>query len=66
MNYSENSTKAHKETKEYDIAFIGSGIANSFIILGMLKNLEVLTLNAPIKIALVEKEGQFHTGIPYG
>ncbi|MBT8304344.1 MAG: FAD/NAD(P)-binding protein [Bacteroidia bacterium] len=50
----------------YDIAFIGSGIATSFTLLNLIDRLESVEKSKPLKIALIEKNSDFHAGIPYG
>jgi len=50
----------------YDLAFIGSGIAASFSILNFLKRIEGLKQSTPLRIAIIEKNSEFHAGIPYG
>ncbi|MET6991019.1 NeuD/PglB/VioB family sugar acetyltransferase [Sediminicola arcticus] len=59
------STKAIQKPF-YDIAFIGSGISSSFTILHFLEGLKEKKPAKPIKIALIEKNKEFFTGIPYG
>jgi sugar O-acyltransferase (sialic acid O-acetyltransferase NeuD family) len=57
---------SHEAPECFDIAFIGSGISSSFTILHFLEGLEEKKSAKPIKIALIEKNKEFFTGIPYG
>ncbi len=51
-----------------DIAFVGSGIATSFTLIKFLEKIEqdYETITKPLKISIIEKSDEFHTGIPYG
>lgn len=50
-----------------DLTFIGSGIATSFTLTSLLKQLENDSmLTQPIDITIVEKGDEFHTGLAYG
>ncbi len=49
-----------------DLTFIGSGISSSFTILHFLELLDTNEEKHKIKINIIEKYQEFHTGIPYG
>ncbi len=50
-----------------DITFIGSGISSSFTILHFLDSIENhKSTNKNIRITIIDKYSEFHTGIPYG
>lgn len=49
---------------EFDVAFIGSGVSTSFTILRLLDGLK--PDDKTLRIAVIEKDREFHTGIPYG
>jgi len=52
---------------EYDIVLLGSGISSTQTLLQLLRQIDKNPLPAEkIKIAIVEKAGEFFTGIPYG
>ncbi len=54
------------KTKISDITFIGSGISSSFTILHFLDLIEDQKTDRQIDINIIDKSGEFHTGIPYG
>ena len=50
-----------------DITFIGSGIATSFTLVAFLEEFNKdNSLEYPIKIAIIDKSQEFHTGLAYG
>lgn len=50
-----------------DLTFIGSGIATSFTLTSLLKKLERnSTKTKPLRITIIEKGNEFHTGLAYG
>ena len=51
----------------YDIAVIGSGIACSMTLCQLAENLKrTCAGNRKLRIAVIEKEGEFWSGVPYG
>jgi uncharacterized NAD(P)/FAD-binding protein YdhS len=50
----------------YEIAFVGSGIASSFTLLHLLRNIDKKEKVDLTRIAVLEKSDEFITGIPYG
>jgi uncharacterized NAD(P)/FAD-binding protein YdhS len=50
----------------YDIVLLGSGISSTQTLMQLLKKIESGKLKEKIKIAVIEKSGEFFTGIPYG
>jgi len=54
------------KSEHYDLLFIGSGISTSFTILNLLDQLESIENPKSLKLAIVEKNPEFHAGIPYG
>ena len=52
----------------YDMIFVGSGISCTTVMLHLLDKLEIDNLpdDGPFNIAVVEKNAEFWTGIPYG
>lgn len=54
----------HSEDTPYDLAFLGTGISAAFTLLKLLENLPAG--EQKLKIALIEKSGDYFTGIPYG
>lgn len=57
-----DSNNLNSKTKNYDLTFIGSGIATSFTIISLLQKLH----QKSVSIAIIEKSEEFHTGIAYG
>ncbi|MBT8257434.1 MAG: FAD/NAD(P)-binding protein [Bacteroidia bacterium] len=50
-----------------DITFIGSGISTSFTLIALLESLQGHSSSAkPLKIALIERDPEFFTGLAYG
>ncbi|WP_081980844.1 GNAT family N-acetyltransferase [Cellulophaga sp. Hel_I_12] len=49
-----------------DIIFIGSGISTSFSLIKLMKLIEKKSIPEKLFISIIEKNGEFHTGIPYG
>ena len=64
------STKSNKAQdlpqNTFDLAFIGSGIATSFTILGFIEKLMKTEFSQTVKVALIDQYPEFHAGIPYG
>lgn len=59
------STNSYKNIS--DITFIGSGISTSFTIIPLLKLLsENSTKPVSLKLTIIEKSDEFHTGLAYG
>lgn len=63
----------HSERKEnYDLAFIGSGISCTYTLINYIQRLSQQIndnswhLLKPISVAVLDKSGEFWTGIPYG
>ena len=54
------------ESNEADVTFIGSGISSSFTLLNYLDNLKKNNFITTTKIDIIDKSGEFTTGIPYG
>jgi len=52
--------------EHFDLLFIGSGISTSFTILNLLDQIESTKNPKSLKLAIVEKNSEFHAGIPYG
>jgi uncharacterized NAD(P)/FAD-binding protein YdhS len=50
----------------YDIAIVGSGISCAYTLINYLSLLEQRPLPRTVKVAVLEKSGEFWTGIPYG
>ena len=69
-----NTSKAVRflDKQQYDLAIIGSGISCSYTLINYFKRLqEQIATNSwqasePIKIAVLDKSGEFWQGIPYG
>lgn len=53
-----------KIDKPFDITFIGAGVATAYTLQGFLKKPH--NLQQPMNIAVVDKNGEFFTGVPYG
>jgi len=49
-----------------DIIFIGSGISTSFSLIKLMKLVEKKGVPEKLFISIIEKNSEFHTGIPYG
>jgi uncharacterized NAD(P)/FAD-binding protein YdhS len=61
------SAKAAWDREKYDIAIVGSGIASVMTLLELSKLLlQGERRGGELKIAVIEKEGEFWNGIPYG
>ncbi|GAA4277983.1 NeuD/PglB/VioB family sugar acetyltransferase [Aquimarina mytili] len=56
--------KPYRSNKHNDIAFVGSGISTSFTIIKLLDLYK--NKKHPLKLSIIEKSNEFHTGIPYG
>ncbi len=54
------------KSEHFDLLFIGSGISASFTILNLLNQIESTKDPKSLKLAIVEKNSEFHAGIPYG
>ncbi len=50
----------------YDIAIVGSGISCTYTLINYLSLLEQRSLHRTVRIAVLEKSGEFWAGIPYG
>ncbi|MGA7938241.1 MAG: FAD/NAD(P)-binding protein, partial [Kovacikia sp.] len=50
----------------YDIAIVGSGISCAYTLINYLSLLEQRSLPRIVKVAVLEKSGEFWAGIPYG
>ena len=53
-------------TSPYDVAFVGSGLSSSYSLMQLLDELGKAPIGRPVRIAVIEKDEQFFTGIPYG
>lgn len=62
----ETQPKEQINNKSFDLAFVGSGISTSFTLLNFLQNLVKNKPEEPIRIVVIERHSEFHTGIPYG
>lgn len=49
-----------------DITFVGSGISTSFTLIPLLESLKESGYQKPLKITIIEKSDEFHTGLAYG
>ncbi|MBQ4819547.1 FAD/NAD(P)-binding protein [Aquimarina sp. MMG016] len=58
--------QSENNTNISNITFIGSGISSSFTILHLLDSIEDGADNNKIRINIIDKYNEFHTGIPYG
>ncbi|MES1198310.1 MAG: FAD/NAD(P)-binding protein [Chitinophagaceae bacterium] len=57
----------HESSSNYDIVFIGSGISCTAVLLSLLTKIQSDSFQAkPVTIAVIEKEKEFWTGLPYG
>ena len=52
--------------REYQIAIIGSGISSAYILIHLISRLERHPAGKPTRIVVIEKSGEFWTGVPYG
>lgn len=58
---------SHMDRARYDLVFIGSGIACSMTLCELARRVNDTPLaSTTLRIAVIEKEGEFWTGIPYG
>lgn len=53
-------------TEEYDLAIIGSGFSCWSVLRSLLEKLATHRCHRPLSIAVIEKDNEFWTGIPYG
>ncbi len=56
--------KPYRSNQQNDVVFIGSGISTSFTIIKLLD--QYTDHKLPLKLSILEKSKEFHTGIPYG
>ncbi len=56
--------KTKRSNQQNDVVFIGSGISTSFTIIKLLD--KYTSKKTPLKLSIIEKSKEFHTGIPYG
>ena len=56
--------KAHHG--EYHLAIVGSGISAAYTLIHLVSRLERNPSGPPIKVVVIEKSGEFWTGVPYG
>lgn len=57
--------RVHLEECE-DIAIVGAGISSAYTLIHYISLLEQQVPQQPVKIVVLEKSGEFWTGIPYG
>ena len=50
----------------YDLAIIGGGISSAYTLIHYISLLEKQRPSAPVKVVVVERSGEFWSGIPYG
>lgn len=50
----------------YDIAFVGAGISAAYTLIHFISELDKQPGNKQVQIAVLEKTGEFWTGVPYG
>ncbi len=53
------------EPKKYDIVIVGSGISCSYTLINYISRLKKQLPAQPIKVAVLDKSGEFWSGIPY-
>jgi len=53
-------------TEEYDLAIIGGGLSCCSVLRSLLEKLATNRRHRPLSIAVIEKDNEFWTGIPYG
>ncbi|MCK8520560.1 NeuD/PglB/VioB family sugar acetyltransferase [Aquimarina sp. D1M17] len=58
--------KGYNTSNFSNLTFVGSGISSSFSILHFLDQIEGVNSKRKIKISIIDKYPEFHTGIPYG
>ncbi len=56
--------KPYRSNIQNDLTFVGSGISTSFTIIKLLDLYK--TKKHPLRLSIIEKSKEFHTGIPYG
>ena len=64
LNY--NNELLISESKAYDIVIIGSGIACSYTLINYIERLKRQLPAKTVKVAVLDKSGEFWCGIPYG
>lgn len=52
--------------REYNIAIVGSGITSSYVLIHLVAHLEDKRSGNAMRVAVIEKAGEFWTGVPYG
>ncbi|MBP2832003.1 FAD/NAD(P)-binding protein [Aquimarina sp. U1-2] len=58
--------RAKTKINASNIIFIGSGISSSFTIIHFLDHLLKIRIQKELKLTIIDKYKEFHTGIPYG
>lgn len=73
INQVKQSISSHSlQGQKYDLVIVGSGISCAYTLINYISLLEKKyssnsdTLSQPIKVAVIDKFGEFWTGIPYG
>ena len=51
---------------DYQIAIVGSGISSAYILIHLVSQLERHPTGQPMRVAVIEKSGEFWAGVPYG
>ena len=52
------------EEAEYDISFIGAGLSTTVVLREIMSLIEETHLGRKIRIAVIEKNSEFWTGVP--
>ena len=50
----------------FDIALIGSGLAGTYGLIRIVEGLVAAAKGQPVRLVSIEREGEFHAGVPYG
>lgn len=65
--------ESSQEDKNYDLAIVGSGVSCAYTLINYILLLQdklslkkTLELSEPVKVAILDKSGEFWTGVPYG
>ena len=72
QNLNINQADCLSQERQYDLTIVGSGISCAYTTIEYIKQLQAKFKNEPtklfepVKIAVLDKSGEFWTGIPYG